>query len=151
MEWTTHALSGAALGYMISNDWKFALVSGITAVLPDLDEPKSKFGKPFFFISIPLNQLVGHRTFTHSVLFIAIVGLLSLIISPFLSISAMVGILVHILGDMLTGQVQLIYPLDKKIGIKVSRFSYLLIDRVTRIAALLFIIFVAYQDVIQRI
>lgn len=147
MEWTTHALSGVTLGYMVTNDWKLALVSGVFAVVPDLDEPRSKFGKPFFFISVPLNGFFGHRTFTHSLLFIGIVGIITAFINLSLSLTSMVGILAHTVGDMVTGKVQFLYPYNKKIGLKVSRFNYLLIDRITRLATLSFICFMCYQEI----
>src|SRR5699024_12259082 len=36
--------------------------------------PKSKFGKVFFPISYPINNLVGHRTLTHSLPFALVLG-----------------------------------------------------------------------------
>lgn len=147
MEWTTHALSGVALGYTVTNDWKLALVSGLFAVIPDLDEPKSKFGKPFFFISFPINQIFGHRTLTHSLLFTAVLGLTTVFFSPLFSIAAMLGILAHIIGDMLTGKVQLLYPCKLKLGISVSRTNYLLMDRIVRVITLLLVCVFGYQEI----
>ena len=150
MEWTTHALSGVAVGYVATGDWKYALVSGVVALLPDLDEPKSKFGKTFFFISLPVNKMFGHRTFTHSLLFVAIAGTSGLIFSPLVGYAAALGLLTHIVGDMLTGKVQLLYPINKSYGIKVSRFNYLVIDRVTKFFILLFMVYIAYKDILQN-
>lgn len=112
MEWSTHALSGMIAGYTVTGgDWRGAVVGGIAGVLPDLDEPKSKFGKLFFFIAIPLNSIFGHRTFTHSLLFTSLAGIF---IYPFtelwVALSVSAGILAHIAGDMLTGKVKLFYP-----------------------------------------
>lgn len=135
MEWSTHALSGMVAGYTVTGgDWRGAVVGGIAGVLPDLDEPKSKFGKLFFFIAIPLHSIFGHRTFTHSLLFTSLVGIF---IYPFtelwvvLSVSA--GILAHIAGDMLTGKVKLFYPSAKSVGIAIPSFSFMWIDRITRL------------------
>ncbi|MCB5935617.1 metal-dependent hydrolase [Bacillus sp. DFI.2.34] len=151
MEWTTHALTGMVLGYAVTNNWKMAVISGLTAIIPDLDEPKSRFGKSFFFISIPLNQLFGHRTFTHSLLFVAITGLITLLFGPKVSIASMIGILAHIFGDMLTGRVQLFYPKKMKVGLKISRMAFLITDRFTRLMALLWLGVIVYQDVLRNI
>lgn len=147
MEWSTHALSGITAGYVITGDWIGALVGGIASVVPDIDEPKSKFGKPLFLISLPLNQIIGHRTLTHSVLFAVIVGaIISLLVVPQLGIVAAVGIMIHVVGDMLTGKVQILFPFKIKLGISVSRFSYILIDRVTRLSLVVLIGITAYRE-----
>ncbi len=152
MEWTTHALSGVATGYLITNDWKGAVAGGVASVIPDLDEPRSKFGKPFFFISIPLNKLVGHRTLTHSMLFALSIGLIGLIVFDFQIATALfVGLLAHIVGDMITGKVQLLFPLQTKVGLKVSRINYILIDRIVRVALLIFVALTIYKDVTMMI
>ena len=103
MEWSTHALSGIVAGYTLTGgDWKGAAVGGIAAVIPDLDEPKSKFRKLFFFISISVHSLFSHRTFTHSLLFASVTGIL---LCPFVELwvtyAIVGGILAHILGDIL--------------------------------------------------
>lgn len=147
MEWTTHALSGIVLGYTATNDWKLALVSGAFAVVPDLDEPKSKFGKPLFFISLPINQIFGHRTFTHSLLFVAIIGAITAIFNLKFSLAAIIGLLSHIIGDMITGRVQVLYPNKKRIGLKVSFLNYHLIDRMTRIILILITCLIVYQEI----
>lgn len=147
MEWTTHAMSGMVLGYSITGNWKLSLVSGVMAVIPDLDDPKSKFGKPFFFISFPVNRLVGHRTFTHSLLFTGILGLIVSFFSWELSLATITGILAHILGDMITGKVQIFYPYKKKFGIQCSRFTYLLTDRIVRLVTAIIICLIGYYEV----
>lgn len=147
MEWTTHALSGFVLGYAVTGDWKLSLVSGIMAVIPDLDEPKSKFGKLFFFISIPVNAMFEHRTFTHSLLFVWLVGFITALFSKPLSFACMAGLLAHILGDMLTGKVLLFYPLNKKVGLAVSRLRYIIIDRMTRVVVLILACLIGYHEI----
>lgn len=135
MEWSTHALSGMVAGYAATGgDWQGAVVGGIAGVLPDLDEPKSKFGKLFFFIAIPLHSIFGHRTFTHSLLFSLLAGIF---IYPFtecwVALSVSAGILAHIAGDMLTGKVKFFYPFAKSVGVPIPSFSFTWIDRITRL------------------
>jgi len=122
-------------GYVVTGgDWKGAVVGGIAGVLPDLDEPKSKFGKLFFFIAIPLHSIFGHRTFTHSLLFSLLAGIfIYLFTECWVALSVNAGILAHIAGDMLTGKVKLFYPSTKSIGVAIPSFSFTLIDRITRL------------------
>ena len=146
MEWSTHSLTGVALGYAVTGDWKLGLVSGAFALVPDLDEPRSKFGKPFFFISMPLNSIFGHRTFTHSLLFVAIVGAIVSIFNLNIALASVLGLLAHIIGDMITGKVKLLYPLPHGVGIKVSRLNYLFIDRMTRLITVIIVCILGYQE-----
>lgn len=149
IEWTTHMLSGAVAGYAVTSDWKGAVVGGVAGVVPDLDEPKSKFGKVLLFVSIPLNKLFGHRTLTHSLLFAVLAGLL---LWPFIgqpyAFAAVLGILVHVAEDMLTGRVQVLYPKRKWVGISVSRFGFFLMDRFVRIGLILWVFVVAGQNIL---
>lgn len=133
LEWATHMLSGVVAGFAVTGgDWKGAIVGGIAGVIPDLDEPKSKFGKVFFFLSIPLSMVFKHRTFTHSLLFTLIIGsILFLFFDWWVGLAAMAGILAHIAGDMLTGKVQFLYPGKKWIGISIPPNSFVIIDRIT--------------------
>lgn len=103
-------------------------------MIPDMDEPHSHIGKRFSLFSIPINKLVGHRTLTHSLVFTTVLGLILWPLIPHGLVYAIVaGILAHILGDMVTGKVNVLYPLSVSIGVPVSRVGYLVIDRMTRI------------------
>ncbi|MUV37858.1 hypothetical protein JNUCC1_01664 [Lentibacillus sp. JNUCC-1] len=146
MEWTTHLLSGVAAGFAVTGgDWRGAAVGGVAGVVSDLDEHKSRFGKIFFPISFIINKTVGHRTLTHSLLFVAVVGaLLSPIFDPWVVSSACAGILAHIAGDMLTGKVKLFYPFQTSVGLSVSRREFKMIDKV---AAIVLIGFIVYECV----
>lgn len=147
LEWSTHAMTGIVLGYVVTGDWKLSLISGLAALIPDLDEPRSKFGKPLFFISIPLNQVFGHRTFTHSLLFVGIIGLITAFFNLSIALASILGVLTHIIGDMLTGKVKLLYPNKKGYGLGISRFSYVLTDRITRLISLILIGLICYYEI----
>lgn len=148
MEWTTHMLSGMVAGYMVTGgDWKGAVAGGIAGIVPDLDEPKSVFGKVFFPVSILLNQVFGHRTFTHSLLFVVLTGgVFSLLAGPFMGLAIMAGITAHILGDMLTGKVQILYPIKKSVGIPVSSFMFMMNDRICKYVMLCLLIVFGWND-----
>jgi len=140
MEWKTHLISGVVAGYVVTNDWKGAIVGGIAGVISDLDEPKSKFGKMFFPISYPINNLVGHRTLTHSLPFAIILGfLLYILTSPWIAYAVTAGIIAHAIGDMLTGKVKFLYPYNKSFGISIPPEFFTLIDRIARYSLLILI------------
>ncbi|GGK33187.1 membrane protein [Caldalkalibacillus thermarum] len=148
IDWKTHFLSGAVAGYALTGQVKGAVIGGIAGILPDIDEPRSKIGRPFFFVSIPLNQVFGHRTLTHSLL---LVGGLWFILQPFTEWAnvIVIGLLVHIAGDMLTGKGQFLWPLPFSLGIPVGDFGYVLVDRTVRLALVALIIWYGwgYVDV----
>lgn len=151
MEWKTHLLSGVVAGYSITGgDWRGALIGGVAGIVPDLDEPKSKFGKIFFFISIPLSMFFAHRTFTHSLLFVLLSSVLALtFLDSDMTLAIIVGLLSHIVADMLTGKVQLFYPYKKGVGIPIPRSFFILIDRVTRYVLLLVVIWWLWEKVMH--
>lgn len=142
MEWTTHALSGVVAGYLVTGgDWKGAVVGGIAGVIPDLDEPKSKFGKIFLPVSIPLNKFFGHRTFTHSLLFAFLLsGIFYLFHEKWVSLAIFAGVIAHILGDMLTGKVKLFYPFDKSVGVPIPDVMFAFVDRLAQVFLFVFIV-----------
>ena|SRR5699024_955497 len=144
MEWSTHLLSGAVAGYYVTGgNFKGALVGGVAGIISDLDEPESKFGKVLLPISIPLNQLFGHRTLTHSLVFILGCGLLSYLLTDLWVVySVMAGIMAHVLGDMLTGKVMFLYPLKKQIGIPIPRMFFIVMDRITRYSLLVVVVLI---------
>ncbi|MCF7970287.1 MAG: metal-dependent hydrolase [Methylococcaceae bacterium] len=54
-------------------------IAALFSLMPDIDLPTSKVGRPLFFISVPLEKRFGHRTITHSLIG---VGILSALASP---------------------------------------------------------------------
>nr|WP_254425349.1 metal-dependent hydrolase [Aeromonas dhakensis] len=61
----TPALADASL-------WQTVPAALASALLPDLDHPKSVLGQRLPWISKPLSRLFGHRGFTHSLLAVAV-------------------------------------------------------------------------------
>ena len=54
------------------------------SLLPDIDTPRSSIGRVLPFLSIPIERRWGHRTVTHSLSMLGLLGLVSL---PFCLIS----------------------------------------------------------------
>lgn len=95
-----------------------ALLGGL---LPDIDHPKSSLGK-WFPLSGIIYSTVGHRTLTHSFIFMILMGFLFSILNASLGAGVVAGILSHMFLDMLFCKgkgVALFYPVIKdkfKIG-----------------------------------
>lgn len=130
MYWQTHMLAGGLAGFYATNDWRGAAIGVVCGIIPDLDEPKSKFGRKLPWLSKPLNRVFGHRKFTHSLLFaILIFIIIAFISNTHYALAGFVGILSHIFCDMLTGKLQLCYPQKKRYGIKIAYQQFARIDR----------------------
>lgn len=74
MLWRTHFLAGAAAGLYLAGhaDIKTAAMSagvaGVSALLPDLDDPNSKMGRLVPVVSWAVKTVVGHRGPLHSLI-----------------------------------------------------------------------------------
>jgi len=80
---TSSHLASSALVYLFTSAATESVpsVEGLAIVafgslLPDIDAPTSSIGRPFFPISSWLNRTIGHRTVTHSLVSLAVLGLL---------------------------------------------------------------------------
>ncbi len=106
----TPALADASL-------WHIVPIALASALLPDLDHPRSLLGRQLPWISGPLSRLFGHRGFTHSLLAVGMgVWGLAQVEAPWLLSGAVkdaliVGYLSHLLGDWLTPMgIPLLWP-----------------------------------------
>jgi len=84
MLWRTHFLAGSAAGLLMvgnTTDIKTAAISavvaGVAALLPDLDDPHSKLGRIVPIISWAVKTAVGHRGPLHSLSGVDIVYVLA--------------------------------------------------------------------------
>jgi len=83
----THVTFGALSYFVVAAalQWQPSAAAVVTAalgsLLPDIDLPTSAVGRPFFPVSKAINEQIGHRTLTHSV--IGVILLLTML-SPLL-------------------------------------------------------------------
>ncbi|ANU20341.1 hypothetical protein BBI15_08985 [Planococcus plakortidis] len=91
------------------------LVGGVIgALLPDICHGSSTIGRKLPFLSKIINGLFGHRTFTHSLLFLLLAVLLfeTVGLHEALAAGAIVGMASHLVLDMATKRgVKLLFPL----------------------------------------
>lgn len=98
--------------------WHIIPAALLTALLPDIDHPRSVLGQRLKWISQPIARVFGHRGFTHSLFAIIAAALLfqfkapaSWFIPTVVLHSMTVGYLSHLLADMLTPMgVPLLWP-----------------------------------------
>ncbi len=114
----THIIGGlaASLAFAQVTNYEPVILMGasvIGAIIPDICHSGSKIGRSLPMLSKVINGLFGHRTFTHSLLFLALIAFALEAFMPVEAISAgvLVGIASHIVLDMATKRgVKLFFP-----------------------------------------
>jgi inner membrane protein len=135
----THFIAEAIAGYSLYPHFSEILVGRLGGLVPDIDEQHSLLGHHLPFISYPLNGIFGHRTLTHSLAFLIAMTLSVMPFSYHLALAFGMGLLSHLLGDMITGKIKLLWPLDVGIGIAIPRITYSLVDGITRLCLVLWV------------
>lgn len=115
----THIVGGiaASLAFaQISNYDPVILVGAgvIGALIPDICHGGSTIGRKLPIISKVVHILFGHRSFTHSMLFLLLMGVLlnSVVINESVVAGVLVGMVSHFILDMATKNgIKLLYPL----------------------------------------
>jgi len=99
----------------IFSDINLLVVCWFASLLPDIDHTKSPIGKLFYPIAKYLDKKFGHRTITHSLIFVVASILIVKSFLPFnFTLVFAFGLISHLLFDMVTVQgVPLLYPFRK--------------------------------------
>ncbi len=96
------------------------LIAGASSLLPDIDHPKSTFGRLVPFLSYPISAVFGHRGITHS-FFAILAGIIILMKYGYQTeyvAAIVVGYLSHLAGDMMTNSgVPLFWPVKSRIAL----------------------------------
>lgn len=124
----THILGGiaASLAYAhIANEDPIILVSAgiVGALLPDICHSGSKLGRKLPLLSKIINKLFGHRTFTHSLLFLVLIASLMNAIFPneVIKTGIIVGMVSHYILDMATKNgIKLFFPINLTVRFPVT-------------------------------
>ena len=113
-------LFGSFIGVNILSDWKYLIVILLGTLLPDVDHTRSIIGRLMKPISIPISRHYGHRTITHSILFLIssslVVKGIQVLFFPSVPLFALffLSMSSHLIFDMMTIQgVPLFYPFKK--------------------------------------
>lgn len=116
----THLMGGiastTALATFTAYEPALLIVAGaIGGLIPDICHGGSKIGRRLPLLSKIVNTIFGHRTFTHSLLFLLLIGLLisMLTSSETVLIGMTTGMGSHFILDMATKNgVKLLYPIS---------------------------------------
>lgn len=109
-------------GVSILSSPETMMVAGVASLLPDIDHPKSKFGRLVPFLSYPISATFGHRGITHSLLMVVamMIALFAFGHHGWFLPPLVIGYLSHLMGDMLTNSgVPLLWPQRGKVSIPV--------------------------------
>jgi len=107
-----HVLSSAPIAYAISQVvpglgteqalilYAFGVLIG--TILPDIDEPESYIGRRFYGLAFLIKKVNRHRGITHSIWAILLPLVLAIGTGSHFLFGLTVGVMTHIMGDMLT-------------------------------------------------
>ncbi|MCL1694318.1 metal-dependent hydrolase [Lysinibacillus sp. BPa_S21] len=159
MQGNTHIVGGitASLAFaQISNDNPFILVGAgvIGALLPDICHGGSKIGRKFPIISKSVNMLFGHRSFTHSLLFLFLVALLLHIFVPYEPVTAgiLIGMASHIFLDMGTKKgVKLFFPVTISVRLPITTKTGSKAEKVVFMMLTMLSVFFSYEIMMNLI
>ena len=105
----THLALGFLIGFVVAALFNvvypvlFVILVTLLSALPDIDHPKSKYGRKLFFISIPISLFFKHRGFFHSIFPPAILALIFVYFNlNYLALAVFVGYVSHLIGDATT-------------------------------------------------
>ena len=124
----THIIGGmtANLAFAQITNYDPVLLVGagvIGAVLPDICHGGSKIGRALPVISKVINVLFGHRSFTHSFLFLMIIGALmnSFVSNESVTAGILVGMVSHLVLDMATKNgIKLLFPFKVRVRFPIT-------------------------------
>lgn len=157
----THIACGVFIGthYAVSHAYnisQFAAIIGTSAlfsIVPDICHAGSKIGRRIWPVSALIRVLFGHRTVTHSILFMLLVStvLYLLQVQNVYIISANLGIMSHLILDMMTPSgVTLFFPWTKKIRFPFKIKTGGVIDHSLATAFSLVTMYIVYTEIIHR-
>jgi inner membrane protein len=116
----THITFGAFCYFVTAAAMQWPVTTGAVAtaafgsLLPDIDLPTSAVGRPLFPISRALNEQIGHRTLTHSVIGILLLVMILLplfLLAPLIFWALVIGYFSHLLIDTENkAGIELLYP-----------------------------------------
>ena len=128
MKGKTHIIGGVASSLAVAHftyaDPVLLIGAGVVgSLIPDICHGDSKMGKTFPVLSKLINFVFGHRSFTHSLLFIVLIAFLVDYFFPndALKLGLITGMASHYILDMATKSgIQLFFPINFKVRFPVT-------------------------------
>lgn len=118
MNGATHVVGGVTTAVLLGYTRPIELaVVVIASLLPDVDRQNSLLGRLIPVFPSLIERVLGKRTLTHSFLFGGILALLLWFQASSMLIPFCMGYGSHLLLDLFTGKVALIWPLPIRFGV----------------------------------
>jgi inner membrane protein len=148
----THIVGGitASLAFAQTTNYDpFILIGAgvIGAILPDICHGGSKIGRALPMLSKIINTLFGHRTFTHSLLFLVLMAVLmnNFVPNEAFTAGVLVGMASHLLLDMATKNgIKLFFPIKVTIRFPITATTGGAAEYVVFAALSLFTVYFGY-------
>src|SRR5699024_2134058 len=150
----THMIGGLTVGAVsqyagyFSSDLLFigACVAG--SILPDICHGGSKIGRKLPLLSHLIRLIFGHRTVTHSLLFMIILGALMPLTPITTSIISgiLIGIASHLLLDAATARgIELLWPMSIKVRLPIYTHTGGIVEHAVMVSMALVTGYIGYQ------
>lgn len=116
MRFKTHFAFAFFISLLLKFGFVLILITLFSALLPDIDHPKSHLNKRFKITKI-FSFLFRHRGLIHSLLFCLIISGIIYFLKKELAFAFLIGFLSHLFLDALTPEgINPLYPLKSKIA-----------------------------------
>ncbi|MFC6037907.1 metal-dependent hydrolase [Paenisporosarcina macmurdoensis] len=149
----THIIGGlaASLAFAQVTSYDPVLLVGagvIGAVLPDICHGGSKIGRAFPVVSKVINKIFGHRSFTHSLLFLVLIAVFmdSFVTNEAVIAGILVGMGSHLVLDMATKNgIKLLFPLTIRVRFPITTRTGGTVEHVVLTALSLLSVYFGYE------
>lgn len=120
------------------------------ALLPDIDQARSKIGHMTRPLSSAMQKGIGHRTLTHSWVILLLPALL--FGDTILAQAALYGLLSHLISDALVGRIQFLWPIKQGwVGIRLTKSMYRTVDRLVFYVAVVYLLYWGYNGGVEQL
>ncbi|HHW36814.1 MAG TPA: metal-dependent hydrolase [Bacillales bacterium] len=131
MQYHTHLAFGAVAGIAAVKFMNIDISDGMLiygggvllgSLLPDIDHPRSKISNKVPILPSVINLIFSHRSFFHSIVFVALLSLLYSAPIPGSFVTGLIiGVISHMIGDMMTNKgIKLLFPFGSYISLPLT-------------------------------
>ncbi|MDF2679322.1 MAG: hydrolase [Brevibacillus sp.] len=120
------------------------------ALLPDIDQARSKIGHMTRPLSSAMQKGMGHRTLTHSWVILLLPALL--FGDTMLAQAALYGMVSHLISDALVGRIQFLWPIKQGwVGVRLTKSMYRAVDRLVFYVAVVYLLYWGYNGGVEEL
>ncbi|MFC4386240.1 metal-dependent hydrolase [Gracilibacillus marinus] len=155
----THVMAGIASTTTVVQfteyDPLLLITAGVVgALLPDICHSGSKIGRRFRIVSKIINRVFGHRTFTHSILFLFLICIIlgKLTSDKSIIVGVAIGMISHYILDAATKKgIQLLYPIKWNIRFPITTRTGSSTEKIIFILLTLIVLYFGKDIVLESI